>query len=126
MAIINVDSTNFEVEFLSEGIVLLDCWASWCKGCKDFEPVFEAAAARHPAHTFAKVDTQAERELTEKLGVSHIPTLILFRDGLLLLRQPGYVPADGLDEIIAKAESLDMDEVRAGMAEGQGSTSRDP
>ena len=106
---------NFDQQVFTDGIVLVDCWAEWCHGCSEFEPVFEAAADRHPTHTFAKVNTQAERELAEKLGVKHIPTLILFRDGILLLRQPGYVPAEALDEMIEKAECLDMDHVRTEM-----------
>ena len=94
---------------------LIDCWAAWCQGCSEFTPVFEAASERHPTATFATLDTGSESELTSKLSVKHIPTLILFRDGILLLRQPGYVPAEGLDEIIDKAQSLDMDHVRAEM-----------
>ncbi|MCU0303416.1 MAG: thioredoxin family protein [Thermoanaerobaculales bacterium] len=115
MALTGLSSTNFDEVILGEGIVLIDCWARWCTACKDFAPVFEAAAARFERHRFVTLDTQAEPELTEKLGVSHIPTLILFRDGILLLRQPGYVPPEGLDEILDKAESLDMDHVRAEM-----------
>jgi thioredoxin 1 len=115
MATIPLDQTNFDQQVLTEGIALVDCWAPWCQGCGQFEPVFESASERHPTHTFAKLNTQNEFELTQKLGIKHIPTLILFRDGILLLRQPGYVPAEGLDEIIEKAEGLDMDHVRAEM-----------
>lgn len=115
MAIIALDSTNFDEHVLTDGIVLVDCWAPWCHGCSEFEPVFDAVSERYPTHTFAKVDTQSQIELRKKLGVKHIPTLILFRDGILLLRQPGYVPAEGLDEIIEKAEGLDMDHVRSEM-----------
>ena len=115
MSLTTLTSSNFDALVLCEGIVLVDCWAPWCQGCSQFEPVFEAAAEKHPLHIFAKVDTKIEEDLTKKLGVSHIPTLILFRDGILLLRQPGYVPAEGLDEIIEKAEGLDMDHVRAEM-----------
>jgi thioredoxin 1 len=117
---ITLDQTNFDQQVLGEGIVLIDCWAPWCQGCGEFEPVFESAAQRHSTHTFAKVNTQNESELTKKLGVKHIPTLILFRDGILLLRQPGYVPAEGLDEIIEKAEGLDMDHVRSEMEKEEG------
>lgn len=115
MPLTTLSSSNFDEIVLREGIVLVDCWAIWCKGCHEFAPVFEASAEKHLTHTFAKVDTKIDEDLTKKLGVSHIPTLILFRDGILLLRQPGYVPAEGLDEIIGKAEALDMDHVRAEM-----------
>jgi len=120
---------TFDDIVLSDGVVLVDCWATWCKGCQDFESVFEEASKRHSEHTFAKLDTQAESELTQRLGVKHIPTLILFRDGILLLRQPGYVPAEGLDEIVDKAQSLDMDHVRAEMKRerpGQGPEESNP
>lgn len=121
MATVPLDSESFEEQVLEKGIVMIDCWAPWCRGCGEFEPVFEAASERHPTHTFAKVNTQSEPELTRKLGVQHIPTLILFRDGILLLRQPGYVPAEGLDEIVEKAEGLDMDHVRTEMEKEEAS-----
>jgi thioredoxin 1 len=122
MTVIKLNSENFEDTIFSAGIVIIDCWASWCSACTDFGPVFESAADRHPQHTFVSLDTQAQRELTESLGVTHIPTLVLLRDGVLLLRQPGYVAADGLDEIVAKAESLDMNRVRAELAEPAAAT----
>jgi thioredoxin 1 len=111
--LVDVNSSNFDASVMSEGIALVDCWAPWCAACKDFTPTFEAAAERHPSHTFAKLDTQDQSDLAKKLKVSHIPTIILFRDGLLLLRQPGYLSHDEIDEVIAKAEGLDMDHVRA-------------
>jgi thioredoxin 1 len=113
--LVDVTSSNFDASVMAEGIALIDCWAPWCAACKDFTPTFEAAAERHPSHTFAKLDTQDQSELAKKLKVSHIPTIILFRDGLLLLRQPGYLSHDEIDEVIAKAEGLDMDHVRADM-----------
>jgi thioredoxin 1 len=117
MPVATLTNDNFDAIVRDDGIVLLECWASWCKGCKEFAVVFERAAEKNPDHTFAKVDTQAEGELTKRLGVSHTPTLILFRDGILLLRQPGYAPEEALHEIIGKAERLDMDRVRAAMEE---------
>ncbi len=114
---------NFDEVVLSEGICLIDCWAAWCKGCSDFTPVFEAASERHPTTIFATLDTGSETELTSRLRVKHIPTLILFRDGILLLRQPGYVPAEGLDEIVEKAQALDMDHVRSEMAKEESAPS---
>ena len=100
---------------MGEGIALVDCWAPWCAACRDFTPIFEAVAERHPSHTFAKLDTQDQSDLAKKLKVSHIPTIILFRDGMLLLRQPGYLSGEEIDEVIAKAEGLDMEQVRADM-----------
>ena len=113
--LVDVNSSNFDASVMSEGIALVDCWAPWCAACKEFAPTFEAAADRHPSHTFAKLDTQDQSDLAKKLNVSHIPTIILFRDGLLLLRQPGYLSHDEIDEVIAIAEGLDMDHVRADM-----------
>lgn len=113
--LVDLHRVNFEECVMSEGIVLIDCWAPWCGACKDFTPTFEAAAERHPEHTFAKLDTHAEEELTKKLKVSHVPTIILFRDGLLLLRRPGYLSEAEIDEAIGTAEGLDMEQVRADM-----------
>lgn len=113
--LVDVNSSNFDASVMAEGIALVDCWAPWCAACKDFTPTFEVAAERHPSHTFAKLDTQDQSELAKKLKVNHVPTIILFRDGLLLLRQPGYLSHDEIDEVIAKAEGLNMDHVRADM-----------
>lgn len=111
----------FDSTVLRDGIVLIECSAPWCNGCREFAPVFREAAERHPAHTFATVDTQAEVELTRRLGVRHVPSLVLFRDGILLYRHPGYVPAEALDELLATAERLDMEVVRAELNPGTSS-----
>ena len=113
--LVDVNNSNFEARLMSEGIAFVDCWAPGCGACRQFTPTFEAAAKRHPSHTFAKLNTQDESDLTKKLKVTHIPTTILFRDGLLLLRQPGYLSREEIDEAIATAESLDMERVRADM-----------
>lgn len=110
---------NFDEKVLSEGIAVIDCWAPWCRACKDFTPVFEAAAKRHTRHRFVSLNTQEQSDLTEKLKISQIPTLVLFRDGLLLLRQPGHLSHEEIDEVIGKAENLDMDVVRKDMEERQ-------
>jgi len=115
MPTIKLGSDNFDEMVDVEGICLIDCWASWCQGCGEFAPVFKGASERHSSHTFATLDTGSEPDLTAKLRVKHIPTLVLFRDGILLFRQPGYVPAEGLDDIVEKAQRLDMDFVRAEM-----------
>jgi thioredoxin len=113
--LIDLESSNFDDHVMASGIALIDCWAPWCGACQEFTPVFESAAERHPTHTFAKLNTQDEGELAKKLKVSHIPTIILFRDGLLLLRRPGYLSGEEIDEAIATAEGLDLEQVRADM-----------
>ena len=114
--LINLTKDNYDAVVSRDGIVLVDCWASWCPACKTFAPIFEAAAGRHPQHIFAKLDTQQEKDLTASLGVTHIPALILYRDGLALYHEAGSPAADGLQEIIAQAEGLDMSEVRRHLA----------
>jgi len=113
--LVDVNSSNFEERLMSEGIAFVDCWAPGCGACGQFTPIFEAAAERHSSHTFAKLNTKDESDLARKLKVTHIPTTILFRDGLLLLRQPGYLSREEIDEAIATAEGLDMARVRADM-----------
>jgi thioredoxin 1 len=113
MPVIELNESNFESTVSGPGIVMVDCWASWCAACRDFGPVFERVAARHPEHVFGKLDTEKEKVVTSKLALEHIPTLVLFRDGILLFLQPGYFEEDKLEDIVRQAESLDMDEVRA-------------
>ena len=116
MATIAITEQEFE-NAVKNGIVLLDLWAEWCGPCRAFAPIFEAASERHPDVTFGKIDTEAEGALAEMFGVQAIPTLVVMRDGIVLGVQPGLMPAEGLDDFIAQARALDMDVVRAKVAE---------
>lgn len=103
---------DFERAVGADGIVLVDFWAAWCGPCRSFAPVFESAAEQHTDITFAKVDTEAEQQLAGGLGISSIPTLMAFRDGILLHAQAGALPAPALDQLITAVREVDMDEVR--------------
>ena len=116
MAILNLTERNFDAITSGEGIVMVDFWAEWCGACKTFNPVYEKVAEKFSRHTFAKLDTVAEKKVVEAYGLEHIPTLMLFRDGILLFQNAGYYEEDKLQDIIEQAESLDMEEVRAHIA----------
>ncbi|MFO0548485.1 MAG: thioredoxin family protein [Polyangiaceae bacterium] len=112
MSTIAVDSPKLSQLLNQKGTVVLDFWASWCGPCRMFAPVFEAASTRHPGVVFGKVDTEAQPELASAFEVQAIPTLAVLRDGVLLFKQPGMVPARALDELITKIQGLDMEELR--------------
>jgi thioredoxin 1 len=116
MATVELSTSNFGETVTAQGITIIDFWAELCGPCRQFAPIFEEASAKHPDIVFGKVDTEAERQIAADAQITSIPTLMAFRDGVLLFNQAGALPGAALEQLIAALKAVDMDAVRAEIA----------
>jgi thioredoxin 1 len=124
MATTELTAQNFEKTVLDNGTVLVDFWADWCGPCQRFGPIYEDVSEQHEGIVFAKVDTEAEQALAAAVNITSIPTLMAFRDGILVFRQAGALPKESLQSLISQVGALDMDAVRAELAEKKSDTAK--
>ena len=126
MATFDMTLDNFEETIKNNDIVLIDFWADWCEPCKEFSPIFDKVSESHNDVAFAKVDAQNQQELAGQFGIRSIPTVAVFREGILIFMQPGALPESALEELIGKVRELDMDEVRQQIAQMEEEQAQEP